>query len=202
MECPHNIHGGSMESALIFIDFPLGAQKYERIRKQGFRVFRLFTPLNRCFRLSRVFQTIDLEKTYRLVLKMFNFMPWGSVLSRFTVLYVRLIDFRQIFDMDVHGFPWISMNFLWTIHGLSMPFPWISMDFPWTFHVHPWTSMSKIYRKSANHPYKTPKRLNTEPQGMKLSIFDTNRQIVSRSIVWNVRESLKHLCEVVESQKT
>ena len=37
-----------------------------------FYVFCFFTPLFRHFRLSRVFQTIDLEEIYRLVSKSFN----------------------------------------------------------------------------------------------------------------------------------
>ena len=51
-------------------------------RRQGFHVLCLFTPLFRRFRLSGVSKTIDLDETYRLVSKMFNFMPCGSVLSK------------------------------------------------------------------------------------------------------------------------
>ena len=54
-------------------------------RRPGFHVFCLFTPLFRRFRLSRVSKSIDLDETYRLVSKILNFMPCGSVLSRFCV---------------------------------------------------------------------------------------------------------------------
>ena len=50
-----------------------------------FYVFCIFTSLFRRFRLSRVSQTIDLEEIYRLVSKILNFAPYGSVLSRFCV---------------------------------------------------------------------------------------------------------------------
>ena len=76
-----------------------------------------------------------------------------------------------LISMDINGYPWISM----AIHG----YPWISMEFLEVHgthgdsgtHVH----LSKIYLKSIDHSYKTQKRLNTEPQGVKLRIFDTNR---------------------------
>ena len=67
---------------IITIDFPLGAQNCERIPKTRVSRFCLFTPLLRRFRLSRVSKSIDLDDTYRLVSKMFNFMPCGSVLSK------------------------------------------------------------------------------------------------------------------------
>ena len=51
-----------------------------------FYVFCLFTPLYRRFRLSRVSQRIDLDEIYRLVSKILNFMPCGSVFDRFCVL--------------------------------------------------------------------------------------------------------------------
>ena len=49
MECPCRVHGGSMESAMIFIDFPLGAQKYEIIPKTGVSRFLAFYPLKSVF---------------------------------------------------------------------------------------------------------------------------------------------------------
>ena len=52
-----------------------------------FYVFCIFTPLFRRFRLSRVSQTIDLEEIYRLVLKILNFSPNGSLLSRYCVFF-------------------------------------------------------------------------------------------------------------------
>ena len=63
-------------------------------RKRSFYVFCPFTLLYRCFRPSRVLQTIELEKIYRFVSKKLNFMAYGSVLSRFCVLYTCSIDFR------------------------------------------------------------------------------------------------------------
>ena len=60
--------------------------------------FCFFTPLYRRFRLSHVSRTIDLDEIYRLVSKIFNFMPYGSVLSRFCVLYRFSIDFRYMLD--------------------------------------------------------------------------------------------------------
>ena len=69
-------------SPIITIDFPLGVQNCERIPKTRVSRFLLFTSLFRRFRLSRVSKSIDLDETYRLVSKMFNFMPCGSVLSK------------------------------------------------------------------------------------------------------------------------
>ena len=51
-------------------------------RTPGFHIVCLFTSLFRHFRLSRVSKSIDLDETYRLVLKIINFMPCGSVLSK------------------------------------------------------------------------------------------------------------------------
>ena len=48
-----------------------------------FYVFCLFTPLYWRFRLSHALQTIDIEKIYRLVSKILNFMSCGLVLGRF-----------------------------------------------------------------------------------------------------------------------
>ena len=48
-----------------------------------FYVFRLFTPLYAGFRLSRVSQTQDLDEIYRLLSKILNFTPCGSVFDRF-----------------------------------------------------------------------------------------------------------------------
>ena len=65
--------------------FHQGAQIDCKSRKTGFYVFCLFTPLYRRFMLCRASQTIDIEKIYRLVSKILNFMPCGSVLGRFCV---------------------------------------------------------------------------------------------------------------------
>ena len=54
-------------------------------------VFCRFTPLFRCFRPSRVSQTIELEEIYRLVSKILNFMLCGSVLSRFRRGHLRYL---------------------------------------------------------------------------------------------------------------
>ena len=48
-----------------------------------FYVFCLFTPLYRRFRLSRVSHAQVLDEIYRLVSKILNFMPCGSVFDRF-----------------------------------------------------------------------------------------------------------------------
>ena len=55
----------------------------------------LFTPLYRRFRLSRVSQAIDLDEIYRLVSKILNFMPCGSVFGRFCVFSIK-IDFLKL----------------------------------------------------------------------------------------------------------
>ena len=49
MECPWRVHGGSMERDMIFIDFPLGAQKYEGIPKTRVLRFWAFYPLVSAF---------------------------------------------------------------------------------------------------------------------------------------------------------
>ena len=54
-----------------------------------FYVFCLFTPLYRRFRLSRVSQRIDLDEIYRLVSKILNFTPCGSVFGRFCIFYCK-----------------------------------------------------------------------------------------------------------------
>ena len=56
-----------------------------------FYVFCPLTPLFRRFRLSRVWHAQDLDEIYRLVSKNLNFMPCGSVIGRFCVLYGLLL---------------------------------------------------------------------------------------------------------------
>ena len=57
----------------------------ENPAKTCFTFFAFFS-LYRRFRLSRVSQRIDLDEIYRLVSKILNFMPCGSVFDRFCVL--------------------------------------------------------------------------------------------------------------------
>ena len=74
-----------LKNAIFLRFFHQGAQIGCKSRKTGFYVFCLFTPLYGRFRLSRASQTIDIEKIYRLVSKILNFMPCGSVLGSFCV---------------------------------------------------------------------------------------------------------------------
>ena len=74
---------------LIFIE---ALKMAENPEKNRFYVFCLFTPLYRRFRLSRVSQTIDLDEIYRLVSKILNFMPCGSVFDRFCVHLENIIE--------------------------------------------------------------------------------------------------------------
>ena len=53
-----------------------------KIAKNYVSRFFNFSPLYRRFRLSRVFRTIDIEEIYRLVSKILNFKPCGSVFGR------------------------------------------------------------------------------------------------------------------------
>ena len=62
-----------------------GSQNGCKSRKTIFYVFGPFTPFYHRFRLSSMFQTIDIEEIYRLVSKILNFMAYGSVLSRFSI---------------------------------------------------------------------------------------------------------------------
>ena len=62
-----------------------GGRNGWKCRKTRFYVFCLFTPLYWRFRLSHALQTVDLEEIYRLVPKILNFMPCGSVLGRFSL---------------------------------------------------------------------------------------------------------------------
>ena len=72
---------------MIFANFHRGALTGWKSRKTKFYVFCLFTPLYRRFRLSRVSHAQDLYEIYRLVSKILNFTPCGSVFGRFYVLY-------------------------------------------------------------------------------------------------------------------
>ena len=75
----------NLKNRSVSLFFHQGIQIGCKSRKTSFYVFCLFTALYRCFRPSRVLQTIDHEKIYRFVSKILNFMPYGSVLSRFSV---------------------------------------------------------------------------------------------------------------------
>ena len=58
-------------------------------------VFCLFTPLYRCFRLSRVWHAQECEEIYRLVSENLNFTPCGSVFDRFCVPS-KMLDFAVL----------------------------------------------------------------------------------------------------------
>ena len=79
-------------NALFWINFHWGAQNGWKSWKTMFYVFCLFTPLYRRFRLSRVSQRIDLDEIYRLVSKILNFMPCGSVFDRFCVRWKNIVE--------------------------------------------------------------------------------------------------------------
>ena len=73
----------------IFIDFPkfsLRRSKWLKISKNKVYLFCLFTPLYRHFRFSRVSHVQDLDEIYRLVSKILDVMPCGSVFGRFCAL--------------------------------------------------------------------------------------------------------------------
>ena len=82
-----------MPCGSVFERFCLEALKMaENTAKNTFYVFCLFTPLFRRFRLSRVSQSIDLDEIYRLVSKILNFTPCGSVFDRFCVEAFKLVE--------------------------------------------------------------------------------------------------------------
>ena len=79
-------------------------------------VFCLFTPLYRCFNISRVSQTQDLDEIYRLVSKILNFMPCGSVFDRFCVEALKMVKhLMKIHEnlMKIYGNQRKSMNIIW-----------------------------------------------------------------------------------------
>ena len=57
-----------------------------------FYVFCLFTPLYRRFRVSRVSHAQECEEIYRLVSKVLNFTPCGSVFDRFCVEALKMVE--------------------------------------------------------------------------------------------------------------
>ena len=67
----------------------------ENHEKTMFYVFCLFTPLYRRFRLSRVWHAQEHEEIYRLVSKILNFIPCGSVFDRFCVPS-KMLDFAVL----------------------------------------------------------------------------------------------------------
>ena len=74
------------QSSRICVDFCIsGAKKGWKSQKSYFTFLAFLPPLYRYFRLSHALQTIHLEHIYRLVSKIINFMPCGSVLGRFCV---------------------------------------------------------------------------------------------------------------------
>ena len=60
-----------------------------------FYVFCRLTPLYRRFRLSRVSQTQEREEIYRLVSKILNFTPCGSVFDRFCVEALEIVENQE-----------------------------------------------------------------------------------------------------------
>ena len=78
--------------SMIFDDFHWCVRNCWKSWKTRFYVFCVFTSLYRRFRLSRVSQPIDLDEIYRLVSKILNFMPCGSVFDRFCVLWENIYE--------------------------------------------------------------------------------------------------------------
>ena len=64
------------------------AKLRENLEDQGFMFFVFLPPIFRRFRPSHVENPIKLDDTYRLVSKMLNFMPCGSVLGHFCVFSI------------------------------------------------------------------------------------------------------------------
>ena len=75
-------------------------------------VFCLFTPLYRRFRLSRVLHAQDLDEIYRLVSKILNFMPCGSVFDRFRVEALKMAENieKQCFTFFAFLPPYIGVS--------------------------------------------------------------------------------------------
>ena len=133
----------------------------ENIEKQCFTFFAFFTPLYRRFRLSRVPQTQEREEIYRLVSKILNFTPCGSVFDRFCVLWENIYENL-----------WKSIENLWKIYWTSienlLKICWTSIE-----------NLLKIYRKSMTlhvieHKicYRTvPSRASGTPCGSVLCRF-------------------------------
>ena len=109
------IKNAHLFNAFFWINFHWGVQNGWKSRKTMFYVFCLFTPLYRRFRLSRVSQRIDLDEIYRLVSKILNFTPCGSVFDRFCVEALKMVE-------NLMKIYWKSMEILWK----SMENLWIS----------------------------------------------------------------------------
>ena len=81
----------SCKNHIVLNFFPLGRSNWLHIARNNFLRFRLFGPLFRRFRLSRVSSAINIEEIYRFISKILHFMPSGSVLGRFCVLCTKLM---------------------------------------------------------------------------------------------------------------
>ena len=77
----------------------------ENHEKTMFYVFCLFTPLYRRFRLSRVSHAQDLDEIYRLVSKILNFTPCGSVFDRFCVEALKMAENRMKINENPRNVP-------------------------------------------------------------------------------------------------
>ena len=84
--------GGNREAKSIFFAFHWGIQNDWKSQEPMFYVFCLFSTLYRRFRLSRISQTQEHEEIYRLVSKILNFMPCGSVFDRVCVLRKTIVE--------------------------------------------------------------------------------------------------------------
>ena len=132
--------------------FHQGAQIGCKSRKTGFYVFCLFTPLYGRFRLSRASQTIDIEKIYRLVSKILNFMASGSVLGRFCVQCKNLVAsaskiYRNSIEILSKSNEILSKFYRNSIEILSKLY-WNSIEILLKFYRNSNEILSKFYRNS------------------------------------------------------
>ena len=87
----------SLKNASFSWFFYQGVEIGCKSRKTGCYVFCLFTPLYWRFRLSHALQVIDLEEIQRLVPKIVNFMPCGSVSEILMTIYGNSNEFLSKF---------------------------------------------------------------------------------------------------------
>ena len=146
-----------MSKSWDFIDFrSWGVQNGCKSWKTMFYAFCLFTPLYWRYKLSRDLQTIDLEEIYRLVSKILNFIPCGSVLGRFSVSCKNFVGSAskilwKFYRNSIEILFKIYRNYFETLSN----YDWNSIEILSKFYWNSIETLLKFFRNSTESPLKT-----------------------------------------------
>ena len=139
--------GGGLREDWRMIEGALEVLKMAENSEKRCFTFCVFTPLYWRFRLSRIFQTIENWICYRMVSKILNFTPYGSVFSLFCVLCANI---ENLSNIDRKSIEHLSNIYRTSIEQLSNIYR-TSIEHRSNIYRKSIEHLSNIYRTSIEH---------------------------------------------------